>query len=608
MPKRTFNQLATALVSQNTRSKRPRLQPGLKYTTSSNKFPWISATKTFNYMNDDPLIDWLENSGYQNRGRSQSIDNNVTTETFTEYIRRKGIEFEARVISHINDNIHPVEKAADFYSLDGVQKTRELMKRGCPIIHSAPLCHNASKTYGIADLLVRNDYIKKIAPNTDFEVPEHGSRFSPNFYYMVIDIKFSTLKLNSKGRCLLNQGSMPAYKSQVWIYNRALSATQRFTPPCAFILGRRWSYTERGNKYNSELCFDRMGVVDIYDYDQRIIDKARKAIRWCRDVRNNGVKWNVNPPSRDELYPNMCRDNVKWSSTKRTMAENLGEITSVWMCGVKNRTKAFKNGVRDWRDPRATSSTLGVNGTRGVIVDKMLQINRQTTTTVSPSVVSEDHMAWRSCDNEVFVDFETFSDIFKEDGDDVSVQKRDNLIYQIGLGYNDNGWKYKYFICHEPTKNEEFRIMKEFMDFLKSRNTEVAWYWHAEDNFWKRACKIQFNRPDIAPEDKDQIIYWNMASKWRDMRKLFVKEHIVVRGCFGYGLKNIARSLKNMNLIDTPLESECSNGRTAMVQAWKCYQKFERPWKCGAMKDVTQYNEFDCRVLHDILNYLRTNH
>ena len=127
MPKRTFNQLATALVSQNTRSKRPRLQPGLKYTTSSSKFPWISATKTFNYMNDDPLIDWLENSGYQNRGRSQSFDNNVTTETFTEYIRRKGIEFEARVISHINNNIHPVEKAADFYSLDGVQKTKELM-------------------------------------------------------------------------------------------------------------------------------------------------------------------------------------------------------------------------------------------------------------------------------------------------------------------------------------------------------------------------------------------------------------------------------------------------------------------------------------------------
>ena len=45
-----------------------------------------------------------------------------------------------------------------------------------------------------------------------------------------------------------------------------------------------------------------------------------------------------------------------------------------------------------------------------------------------------------------------------------------------------------------------------------------------------------------------------MTSKWRDMRKLFVKEHIVVRGCFGYGLKNIARSLKNMNLIGTGME------------------------------------------------------
>ena len=48
---------------------------------------------------------------------------------------------------------------------------------------------------------------------------------------------------------------------------------------------------------------------------------------------------------------------------------------------------------------------------------------------------------------EFFVDFETFSYIFKEDDEEVTVQKRDNLIYQIGLGYNDNGWKYKYFIC-----------------------------------------------------------------------------------------------------------------------------------------------------------------
>ena len=55
MPKRTFNQLASALVSQNTRSKKPRLQPGLKYVNAKTKRPWISATKTFNYMNDDPF-------------------------------------------------------------------------------------------------------------------------------------------------------------------------------------------------------------------------------------------------------------------------------------------------------------------------------------------------------------------------------------------------------------------------------------------------------------------------------------------------------------------------------------------------------------------------
>ena len=606
MSKRSFSQLTATIggVSNHTRSKKPRLQNGLKNKT---KFPWISATKTYNYMIDDPVIDWLEYSEYQNRGRSVSIDNNIT-ETFTEYICRKGIEFESQVVEYLHKNVHPVKKASDFYSLDGVEKTKELMKNGWPIIHSAPLCHNASKTYGIADLIVRSDYLDKIAPNTQIKVKNHGCNFSPNYHYVVIDIKFSTLKLNSKGKCLLNSGSTPAYKSQVWIYNRALSSIQKYSSPYAFILGRRWSYKSKSISYQNDKCFDRLGVIDILDYDSKVIEKARKAVRWYREVKNEGFKWNINPPTRKELYPNMCRDNNKWNTTKRKIAQNLGEITDVWMCGVKNREIAFSKGIKDWKNPRATSSTFGIEGVRGSIINKMLKINRQDEIKVSPSSISENIMKWKNVENEAFVDFETFSDIFSENNTDVSIQPRGNLIYQIGIGYNENGWKYKYFICHQPTKDEEFRIMKEFMDFINERNIKVAWYWHAEDNFWKRSCDIQFNRVDITPENKDEIIYWNLQSRWRDLRKLFVKEQITIKGCFGYGLKNIGRTLKSMNLINTPMESECNNGKTAMIQAWKCYQKFEKPWKCGAMKDVTQYNEYDCRLLHDILVYLRQNH
>ena len=101
---------------------------------------------------------------------------------------------------------------------------------------------------------------------------------------------------------------------------------------------------------------------------------------------------------------------------------------------------------------------------------------------------------------------------------------------------------------------------------------------------------------------------WSLENSLRDLRKLFVDEQVVIKGCFSYALKKIGRTMKKLKMINTPMESECSDGRTAMVQAWNCYQKFERPWKCGAMKDVTQYNEYDCRLLCDILTYIRNNH
>ena len=595
-------------VSQCTRSKKPRLNVGLNY--NSKDFPWITATSTYNYMVNDPLIDWLEADHRPSRPRSDSI---TQTETFESFLMRKGIDFEAKVVNYIHENINPVVKVAEFYSPEGVDKTKSLMEQGVPFLHSAPLANPRTRSYGVADLIVRSDYVSRLIqegfPTGFLDSIHDRCSLSDSYHYVVIDIKFSTLPLNSTGNFLLNQGSFSAYKAQIWMYNQAIGHIQKYVPKYGFVLGRRWNYTQRGEKFSNFSCLSRLGAIDFKGYDSRIITKARKAVRWSRDVKQNGFKWKTNPPSRIELYPNMCRDSGKWNKYKRNLSQQLGEITSVWMCGPKNRKIAFENGYKDWRNPRVTSDDLGIRGNRGEIIDKMLSINRQRRDKVLPLIVNESTFAWKSHDNEVFVDFETFSDVFS-DFDSLPLQKPSNLIYHIGVGWFDagNNWKYRYFICHRPDSSEEFRIMKEFSDFLVEKGNPYIYYWHAEKHFWKTACEKQFDRSSLSDEQRDEIVMWGLNHQLKDLRKLFVDEKVVVQGCFGFGLKEIARCLKSHNLISTRLESECSNGRTAMIQAWRAYTRFERPWKSGVMKDVTQYNEYDCRLLGDILTYLRRNH
>ena len=56
------------------------------------------------------------------------------------------------------------------------------------------------------------------------------------------------------------------------------------------------------------------------------------------------------------------------------------------------------------------------------------------------------------------------------------------------------------------------------------------------------------------------------------------------------------------------MESKCRYGLNAMIAAWKCYEKDNNPKDSEIMKDIQKYNEFYCKVLYEILDYLRKDH
>ena len=589
-------------VCNNTRSKRPKL-----YSLDDIKDDYfISATSLFNHITGDAIVDWFKLSSYNNNKITCNTDN------FTSYIMKRGVDFEKSLIQYLK-NKHEIVTVSDVINDSTLKKTKDLMFQGVPIIHSAPLRNDNKKLQGVADLLVRSDYINEVIdidPLKEDEITIYSPTLKKNYYYIVIDIKFSTLPLRADNTHILNSQKYAAYKAQCLVYTEATGLIQGYTAPIAFILGRRNKNTKHGIPNHNYSCINKIGRISYDSVDKDIPVKMNKAIRWLKDVRKYGKKWITNPPSRLELYPNMCIDSGKWNKLKQNIADDIGEITKVWNVGIKNRKVAFEKGIKSLNDKNCTSKTLNITGKRAEIIDSIININNQSEHKVLPKVITNNINNWKLKSNEVFVDFETISDIFDE-FNTLPFQKPKDLIFMIGVGYvEDNEFIYKNFCCEEITRENEFKIMNEFNTFLKDRNYPKMYCWCAEENFWRIAEQRQFDiacsNNDI--ETKDLISDNWEVDNWVDLYVIFQQEPIVIKNCYKFGLKNIAKALYEHKLIFTKLDSNCDSGLSCMVKAWEAYNSKIDINNSGIMSDIKNYNKFDCKILWEILNYLRINH
>jgi len=530
---------------------------------------WVSATDTYNYMVNDSLVDWLK------------LNETVEKGVFTNFIFAQGCEFEKNIVKRLNDDFIPVISVSDKITQESCEKTIELMEKGVPIIHSAPFEDQTTRTRGIIDLIVRSDQLNDIFVESPLPL-----RSKP--YYVVIDIKFSTLPLRADGIHLLNSDSYTAYKAQLQIYRNAVNQIQKYDFPCAYLLGRRWSYTQKGISYSGQDSFDRLGVIDYEGVDKEYVQKTEKAISWVRDVRENGKSWVAN--SRPELLPNMCVDSGGWNCRKKELAIANSDITMIWQCGMKHRKNAIDRGILSWKDERCTSNTLGINGSYAPIINEILNINRQEIDKIRPAKVVQN---LAPC-NEVFVDFETFADVFDE-------HTKTDAIFMVGIYYCENEtWKYKNFISEENTLDCEFQIMDAFVSFIKQLGNPKLWYWHAEPQIWRTAECRQLDRTEDAEKIQRIATEW-ILNDWTDLCQVFRKEPIVVKGAFAFGLKDIASAMQSHGMISATIESNCMSGLEASVYAWESYKTGNK----DIMRDIEKYNEFDVKVLYEILTYLR---
>lgn len=580
-----------------------------------------------NHVLGNPLLDWLDLHGEERGLERDQLD--VRTD-FGLFVMRKGQAFEHAVVDHLSGlGVGEVRRvlgddasSADRNSDTSVEATLAAMRERVPLVAGGALRHSESRTFGLPDLLVRSDVLVRLFPDVlslaaaSAPAPDLGLE---DCHYVVLDVKFTTLHLLASGD-LDNSGSNPAYKVQLFVYNRALGELQGYLPTNAFLLGRGWEQTTRGETQRVAQCMDRLAPVQ---HDEptpggTLRERADCAAAWVRRVRNEGRGWAVLPePSVPELRPVATGDNSPWNDAVRRIVDEGEDLTRLWYVSASKRDAANATGLTRWTDPGVTAAAVGVTGaTTGPVLQTLLDVNRGIGPAVQPDRIGARRADWHQAAGvEFYVDFETVSDL---DDDFSLIPERGGhpLIFMIGCGHLDNGeWRYECFTADDLTEASEVIVIEGWLDHMAalttlggSESTPKVFHWSGHEvSTLESAFNSAATRHPVAAER------WPKP-KWFDFWARVMKaEPVVVRGAHSFGLKAITNALSDLGEIDIRWEAGPSDGRGAMVGAWWCQRQIDigdarRLTDLELMREIKQYNEVDCKAMMAIISYLRNHH
>lgn len=586
---------------------------------------WVAASRTRNFVLGDPLCDWLrahgEAAGFV---RDNALPGHDPRTDFRRFVLEQGKAFETGILAHLAARVEVRmigESAADSADPACAAATTEAMRQGVPVIAQGVLQDPALGAFGMADLLVRADVLEDLVPGT-LEAggeTEGAPDLGIAWHYRAVDVKFHRFQLLRDGHAAGDADGLP-FLVQVWLYNRALGTVQGYRPPSSYLLGRGWV----GGDARGTSALERLARVD----DERWFAHrgtslellARRALDWIRRLRTEGAGWSVLPePSVSELYPNLRRtDDWPWHVAKRAIGQAIGELTTLPRVSPETRRAAHVAGIRRWDDERVSAARLGIaSQVYGAQLDAVLAANRAATPVLLPEAFGAADPAWREeAPLELFVDFETVSDL-ADDFEGLPVAGGQPLIFQIGCGslQPDNTWRFAQWTADRLDVAEEGRIIGTWLDHVRAASVAAGialadarlYHWSpAETSTLDTAYNAARSRhPDEGWPDPDELPWFDLLAR------LARAEPLTITGAFGFGLKPIAKAMAAQGLIVTTWGDGPTDGLGAMVGAWWCDREARQSRvsmrDLPLMAEIAAYNEVDCRVMAEVLSWLRTN-
>ncbi len=587
----------------------------------------ISASSIRNYLLEDPLIDWLKYYSITNVNdipKQKNISYNSNTNikssqpvlSFTNFIMEQGNIFEKIVFDKLKElnqngiiNLVQVSYNNDAQSYEKYIETINYMKQGVDIIYQGILHDYNKKLYGVPDLLVRIDKFNSIFNKN---IIFNNQKSLIKFNYVVVDIKHSTIQLNCNQTFIKDVNSIPAYKGQILIYNQILSNILGYELKFGFILSKKINYTKNNINYSSDNFMENISVIDYKGVDKDYNIITNKAIEWIRRMRTNGHNWTLLPtPSVNELYPNMKNDKDDgYRIIKSDLANNINEITNIWWCSYKKRQIAHSKRVFRWSDIKFNAGLVDIKDTKiANTLNNILKINRSKNEIIRTRDLINNN-DWRKDDNimEFYIDFETINCNIGQ----LEITNND-IIFMICIGWEnnnniENNWEYKSFMINRNDDNDELNMINNMWNLINEKMTEFN---KTDYKFihWSNA-EITFYNKFLSKHPFNATIQSN-GFKSFDLYKLFLDNNIVVKGALNFSLKNVANAMHKNGLINSCWDksSSCNNGLQAMYYAYNLYKNNNYvDENNNIMKEIIKYNIIDCKVMWEMLSYLRNNY
>ena len=181
----------------------------------------------------------------------------------------------------------------------------------------------------------------------------------------------------------------------------------------------------------------------------------------------------------------------------------------------------------------------------------------------------------------------------------------------IGCGHIEEGqWLFKCFVADDLTEPSERNIIADLLYHIADvkHRLNLATY-EPRVIHWSRAetgaLETNYNAVLARHQHRD----WPKLNWFDFLTRVVRQEPIVVRGAMGFGLKDMAQAMFNLGLIDTSWEQGPGDGLGAMVCAWWCAEEATKLgctlMETDLMQGIAAYNEVDCKVMMEIVRYLR---